>query len=79
MLLKDLIQTLQTLYNKYDEDYKSVAGEPEIMIDHFALTGKEPHTFFYAGFSKEINIHHSNDGVYLIMNRFANDDTRPND
>lgn len=78
MLLKDLIQTLQVLYNRYDDEYKQIAGEPEIMIDQFALTGKEPHTFFYAGFDKDIAIEQSSDGVYLIINRFVNDDTRPN-
>ena len=77
MLLKDLIQTLQVLYNRYDDEYKQIAGEPEIMIDHFALTDKDAHTFFYGGFTKEIAIEQSADGVYLIINRFANDDTRP--
>jgi hypothetical protein len=78
MLLKDLIDQLQKIYDTYDRSYKDVAGEPEIMIDMFAKKDVDSHDFFYAGFSKEIDIEHSADGVYLIFNRFAND-TRPND
>lgn len=60
MLLKDLIKQLQDLYNSYDEDYLSVMGEPEIMIDVFLNKS-------YQGFSPNIEISKSNDGVYDII------------
>lgn len=72
MQIKDLIAKLETLYNTYDDSYKNVMGEPEIMIDVFKLVPNTNHTA-YAGFSKEINIDKSGDGVYDILSAFHED------
>lgn len=71
MLLKDLISQLQTIYDAHDEDYFKVMGEPEIMIDTFTEKDKDSHEFHYVGFGKDIDVEYSDDGVYLILNRFA--------
>jgi hypothetical protein len=70
MLIKDLIEQLQTLYEQ-EMIHADVMGDPEIMIDCFKKV--KPGVFHYAGFSKNISIQRSNDGVYLILNGFAND------
>jgi hypothetical protein len=70
MLIKDLIEQLQTLYEQ-EMIHADVIGDPEIMIDCFKKVN--PGVFHYAGFSKDISIQRSNDGVYLILNGFAND------
>ncbi len=74
MLIKDLIKQLQELYATYDDEYKYVAGEPEIMIDIFEpivdVFGNSTHTFAYMGFDKDIIIDKSGDGVYDILSRF---------
>jgi hypothetical protein len=68
MKLIDLIRELEDLYYSYDEEYHSVMGEPEIMIDTFDLVGD--HKFEYAGFGPEIYIDKSADGVYDIIRAF---------
>lgn len=60
MLLKELIKQLQDLYDSYDDGWLEQAGEPEIMIDVFE--NKE-----YKGFSPNIEITYSADGVYPII------------
>jgi hypothetical protein len=70
MLIKDLIEQLQTLYEQ-EMVHADIMGDPEIMIDCFEKVN--PGVFHYAGFSKDISIQRSNDGVYLILNGFAND------
>ena len=70
MLIKYLINQLQVLYDTYDDEYKTVAGEPEIMVDVFAPVVGEPHKFYYAGFDHIITIEKSKDGVYDIVNKF---------
>lgn len=65
MLLKDLIKKLQDLYDSYDEEYKEVMGEPDIMIDAFELLPEG--RIKYSGFSPNIMIDYSSDGVYPIM------------
>ena len=60
MLLKELIKQLQDLYDSYDDGWLEQAGEPEIMIDVFE--NKE-----YKGFSPNIEITYSDDGVYPII------------
>lgn len=72
MLLKDLINQLQLLYDKeVVGDYLEVMGEPEIMIDVFEKNYSN--LFNYAGFDKEIDIERSGDGVYLLISRFKDD------
>ena len=70
MQLKLLIEQLQTLYEK-EMIHADVMGEPEIMIDCFkkVATG----SFEYGGFSDKIEIQRSSDGVYPILNGFADD------
>ena len=70
MLIKDLIEQLQTLYEQ-EMIHVDIMGEPEIMIDCFKQV--EPGVFHYAGFGKDVGIQRSDDGVYLILNGFAND------
>ena len=65
MLLKDLIKKLQDLYNSYDESYKEVMGEPEIMIDAFEFLPEGGTK--YRGFNPNIIIDYSSDGVYPII------------
>lgn len=68
MLIKDLIEQLQVLYEK-EMVHADVMGDPEIMIDCFRKV--EQGVFQYAGFSKDVSIQRSDDGVYLILNAFA--------
>lgn len=70
MKIKTLIEQLQTLYEK-ELEYADVMGEPEIMIDCFKRV--EQGVFHYAGFTDKVEIQRSDDGVYLIINGFAND------
>lgn len=65
MRLKDLIKQLQDLYATYDNEYFLFMGEPEIMIDVFKRT--EQGIFTYEGFSKDIAIEKTSDGVYDII------------
>lgn len=72
MLLKDLINKLQELYdNETSRESLEVFGEPEIMIDTFEKN--YGNLFNYSGFDKEINIERSGDGVYLLLSRFKED------
>jgi hypothetical protein len=71
MNLKDLITQLQALYD-IESQYADVMGEPEIIIDVFKKVGE--HHFQYAGFSKDIRIDRSSDGVYPIINAFAKEE-----
>lgn len=75
MQIRKLIEKLQELYNTYDDEYKEVMGEPEIMIDVFVRAKKTSHTFLYAGFDgrSDIVIDTSSDGVYKIISAFAED------
>jgi hypothetical protein len=68
MLIKDLIEQLQTLYEQ-EMIHADVMGDPEIMIDCFKKV--EQGVFHYAGFNKDVSIQRSDDGVYLILNAFA--------
>lgn len=72
MLIKDLISELQALYHTYDDEYKSVAGEPEIMIDVFKRTYPDGCNFQreYVGISGFIKIERSSCGVYPILSAF---------
>jgi hypothetical protein len=72
MLLLDLIRELEDLYYSYDEEYRAVMGEPEIMIDTFALIGD--HKFQYAGFGKDIYIDKTADGVYDVIRAFKTEE-----
>lgn len=70
MRIKDLIYKLQELYDTYDDEYIQTAGEPEIMIDVFEPEENLPHSFVYKGFSPNIIIEKSSDGVYDILSTF---------
>lgn len=69
MRIIDLIKKLEDLYCTYDDEYKHYMGEPEIMIDVFGDTDT-PHRYEYRGFSKDIYIDKSADGVYDIIRAF---------
>ena len=71
MLIKDLINKLEELYSSYDEEYKSVMGEPTIEIDVFRQVDDKNHYFQYGGFSHDIKIEKSDDGIYDILSSFA--------
>jgi len=70
MQLKLLIEQLQTLYEK-EMIHADVMGEPEIMIDCFKRV--EQGVFQYAGFSNQVRIERSADGVYAILSGFVDD------
>lgn len=72
MRLKDLIEDLQTLYEKEMVHY-DVMGEPEIMIDCFRPASEGDRKFEYAGFSDKVVIERSGDGVYPILSAFWRD------
>jgi hypothetical protein len=71
MQIKDLIAKLEALYNTYDDEYKAVMGEPEIMIDVFEKSHNDWRE--YAGWSPTIIIDKSYDGVYDILSAFYED------
>ena len=70
MLTKDLIKILEKLIESH-ESVKDMMGEHEIMIDVFKKVGD--HQFQYAGFSPNIKVDRSADGVYDILCAFAED------
>lgn len=72
MKIQDLIKQLEELYYTYDDEYKEVMGEPEIVIDIFSpqiIKGEK--CFKYEGFSQQIVIQKTEDGVYDIINAFS--------
>lgn len=72
MLLKDLIKELQSIYDKETSNGGlEVMGEPEIMIDVFEEVCGADRLFGYKGFDKDIRVDRSDDGIYLILNRFS--------
>jgi len=80
MQIKKLIKQLEAIYSTYDDEYKSVMGEPEIMLDVFALAKDypgypklNPCRFLreYAGWTPDIIIEKSTDGVYDVISSFA--------
>lgn len=72
MQIKALIAKLQDLYDSYDEDYKNVMGEPEIVIDTFGRIG-DTHQFEYLGYDNKIVIEKTDCGTYDILNAFYED------
>lgn len=78
MKIIDLIAKLQALYNTYDDEYKSVMGEPEIVIDVFEKMGvkdrfgsnQSHYGFEYSGFSPDIVIEKTDCGTYDILSAF---------
>lgn len=73
MRIIDLIEQLQALYNTYDDEYKAIMGEPEIVIDMFEKRD-DTGWFEYAGWSPWIVIEKTDDGVYDILNAFYDQD-----
>lgn len=71
MQIKDLILQLEALYNTYTEQDKEIMGEPTIEIDVFKKKPNTEHDFIYDGFSHEIKIEPSSDGVYHIFSAFS--------
>jgi len=69
MKIIDLIKQLEDLYCTYDDEYKHHMGEPEIMIDCFEVADNG-HDIEYKGFTREIYIDKSADGVYDILRAF---------
>ncbi len=67
MITKELIKKLQQIVDEH-ESAVEIMGEHEIMIDVFR---KEGDRFVYAGFSPDVIIDHSSDGVYRILSAFA--------
>jgi hypothetical protein len=70
MYLKDLISALQELYESYTEDYKDLAGEPEITIDRFEKINAKSQvdkTFEFKGVTPNISVRRSYDGVFLVL------------
>lgn len=67
MKTKDLIKQLQQLVDE-NEPLIEVLGEHEIMIDCFTSIGN--HLFEYSGFTNEVFIDLSGDGVYHILRTF---------
>lgn len=70
MLTKELIKQLQKLVDNH-ESYIDVMGEHEIVIDVFKKG--EGTNFYYSGFSPNIVIDKSSDGVYDILSAFEGD------
>lgn len=66
MKTKDLIKQLQKLVDEHEE-HIPVMGEHEIVIDVWRLVDLENHRFEYMGFSPNIQITYSADGVYPIL------------
>jgi hypothetical protein len=69
MQIIKLIKQLQSLYATYDDEYKSVMGEPEIVIDVFEKIG-DTHQFEYVGYSPDIIIEKTDCGTYDILSAF---------
>ena len=76
MQTKELIKILQQLVENH-KCVEDIMGEHEIMVDVFqmkemqCLDGTMHKTFQYAGFSPEIKIQKSSDGVYDIICGFV--------
>ncbi len=66
MLTKDLIKVLQKLIED-NEPHKEIFGEHTIMIDVFDLDKGSGSVIEYRGFSPDIRITKSSDGVYDIL------------
>lgn len=65
-----LIELLQKLIEEH-KIVEDMMGPHEIVIDVFERDGISEHGFHYAGFSQNIRIEKSSDGVYDILNAFA--------
>lgn len=68
MKTKDLIKQLQKLVDER-EPHIGIMGEHEIVIDVFG--NQQGHKFEYLGFSKNIRIEYSSDGVCPILTAFS--------
>jgi len=70
MMTTELIKELQKLVDDH-KSYEDVMGPHEIVIDVFKKIPGEGHEFNYVGFSPNIQIEKSSDGVYDILSAFA--------
>lgn len=71
MRTKDLITLLQKLVDE-NVEYEGVMGEHEIVIDVFSKIG-DTHQFEYSGFTPNIKVEKSGDGVYDIISAFKDE------
>jgi hypothetical protein len=74
MLIKSLIKQLEQLYSTYDNEYKSMMGEPTIHIDVFSRVGDK---YEYSGIGNDIKIEKSTDGVYSVLSAFGESYPKP--
>ena len=65
----DLITKLQLLVEQH-RPMEEVMGDHEIVIDVFRKAPGHEHLFQYSGFSPNIEIEKSKDGVYDIISAF---------
>lgn len=66
MKTKDLIKVLQQLVDEYETSGAAeMMGEHEIMLDSWKLDYSGH--WFYKGFSKNVEVTKSSDGVYDIL------------
>lgn len=70
MQLKDLIAALQELYDSYTDDYKELAGEPEIGIDLYEkqnIKSAVSTNFNFKGITPVITVRRTYDGSLLVL------------
>lgn len=68
MKTKDLIKQLQHLIDEHERlGLQEQMGEHEIVIDVWQLVNPVTHCFEYRGFSPNIQITYSSDGVYPTL------------
>ena len=74
MLVKDLITQLEALITERDAnpEYKAMMGEADIVIDMFRWD-EDRGAFNYIGFSQDVKITKSADGVYDILTAIEDD------
>ena len=70
MITTELIKKLQKLVDDH-KPHENIMGPHEIVIDVFKKIPGEGHGFNYVGFSPDITIEYSGDGVYPILSAFA--------
>lgn len=70
MITTELIKKLQQMVEDH-KPHEEVMGPHEIVIDVFEKLPGNASGFRYAGFSPDITIEYSGDGVYPILSAFA--------
>ena len=69
MQLKDLISALEELYKSYTDEYKNIAGEPEMTIDLYQKKDTKSllNIYIFKGITPNISVRRSYDGSTLIL------------